>query len=95
MHVDYRVRSVTLSAYTALVALDPGDWMKDDPTGKMETSGGEEYPAAVEAEPGEPGAEFFDKGGKPVELQVDADTDLRPGDFVTLTLTTVTQHADA
>jgi hypothetical protein len=85
MELHYRVRSVLLSHAASAVTLSPGTWYRDSATETVEV-GGEILPAAEQSTPQDPEASFNEDGGKMTELRFDEETDLRPGELVTISV---------
>lgn len=86
MRFQFRVRSVLLSRNSSAVTLEPVQWIRDDPSGKTEEIDGETVPASVDCEPADEGAEPFDLGGKMTELRFESEVELKPDDYVTVSL---------
>lgn len=84
MKLHYQIRSVLLSQNSSAVTLSPASWFRDSET-ETEMFDGEVIPKSIECEPGDPGAEPMEMGGKMTELRFDTVTDLVPGEWLTVT----------
>jgi hypothetical protein len=86
MELYFRVRNVLHTTGKSAVTLDPVEWLRESDTEYVDLDG-ENVPALEETTPDDPRVTTIDNpGGAVTELRFDGETELRPRDLVTITV---------